>query len=117
MLIPLIISLIYNESRYFFPFIVSAVISAFIGIFLVKLFKVEIEMTLKIAMIFSTIIWIIACALAALPYYLSGELSYLNAYFEAMSGFTTQDSVCIQIWTLFLIPSISGVLSPSGLEG
>lgn len=89
MLIPLIISLIYNESRYFFPFIVSAVISAFIGIFLVKLFKVEIEMTLKIAMIFSTIIWIIACALAALPYYLSGELSYLNAYFEAMSGFTT----------------------------
>ena len=47
------------------------------------------KMTLKSAMIFSTIIWLIACALGALPYYFAGELSYLNAYFEAMSGFTT----------------------------
>ena len=46
-------------------------------------------MTLKSAMVFSTIIWLVACALGALPYYFSGELSYLNAYFEAMSGFTT----------------------------
>lgn len=89
MLIPLIISVIYNEPRYFVPFILSAIISAVIGIILVYAFKVEIKMTLKSAMIFSTIIWLIACALGALPYYLSGELSYLNAYFEAMSGFTT----------------------------
>jgi trk system potassium uptake protein TrkH len=47
------------------------------------------KLTLKSAMIFSTIIWLIACALGALPYYFAGELSYLNAYFEAMSGFTT----------------------------
>jgi trk system potassium uptake protein TrkH len=40
-------------------------------------------------MVFSTIIWLVVCALGALPYYFSGELSYLNAYFEAMSGFTT----------------------------
>lgn len=89
MLIPLIISLIYNEPRYFIPFILSSVICGIIGIILVKLFKVEIHLTLKSAMIFSTIIWLIACALGALPYYFSGELSYLNAYFEAMSGFTT----------------------------
>ena len=89
MLIPLIVALIYNEPRYYLPFISSAAISAVIGFSLVKLFKVEIKMTLKSAMIFSTLIWLIACALGALPYYLSGELSYLNAYFEAMSGFTT----------------------------
>jgi trk system potassium uptake protein TrkH len=47
------------------------------------------KMTLKSAMIFSTIIWLIACSIGALPYYFAGELSYLNAYFEAMSGFTT----------------------------
>ena len=40
-------------------------------------------------MIFVTIIWLIGSAIAALPYYFSGDLSYLNAYFEAMSGFTT----------------------------
>ena len=35
------------------------------------------------------IIWLIGSAIAALPYYLSGDLSYFNAFFEAMSGFTT----------------------------
>ena len=89
MLIPLIVSLIYNEPRYFVPFVLSSIISAGIGFSLITLFKAEIKMTLKSAMIFSTIIWLVVCALGALPYYFSGELSYLNAYFEAMSGFTT----------------------------
>jgi trk system potassium uptake protein len=89
MLIPLIVAIIYNEPNYLIPFILSSSISGILGIFLVKFFKVEIEMTLKSAMIFSTVIWLIACALGALPYYFSGELSYLNGYFEAMSGFTT----------------------------
>ncbi|EKF86647.1 TrkH family potassium uptake protein [Methanobacterium formicicum] len=89
MLIPILITFIYNEPKYITPFLYSAIISMIIGFLLVKLFKVEIKMTLKSAMIFSTIIWLIACALGALPYYLSGDLSYLNSYFEAMSGFTT----------------------------
>jgi trk system potassium uptake protein len=89
MLIPLFVALIYNEPRYFVPFVLSAAISAVIGVIFSKLFKVELKMSLKSAMIFSTIIWLVACALGALPYYLSGELSYLNSYFEAMSGFTT----------------------------
>jgi trk system potassium uptake protein len=89
MLIPILIALIYNEPKYIASFLYSAIISILIGFLLVKLFKIEIKMTLKSAMIFSTIIWLIACALGALPYYLSGELSYLNSYFEAMSGFTT----------------------------
>jgi len=89
MLVPLIVAIIYNEPRYFVPFLVSATLSAAIGFSLVKLFKVEMKMTLKSAMVFSTIIWLIACALGALPYFISGELSYLDAYFEAMSGFTT----------------------------
>lgn len=89
MLVPLIVAVIYNEPKYFVPFLLSAVVSAVIGIIFIYAFKAEIKMTLKSAMIFSTIIWLIACALGALPYYFAGELSYLNAYFEAMSGFTT----------------------------
>ncbi len=88
-LIPLIVAFIYNEPQYYVPFISSAIISGIIGLIFIKIFKREIEFTLKSAMIFSTIIWLITCALAALPYFFSGELSYLNAYFEAMSGFTT----------------------------
>jgi len=89
MLVPILVSFIYNEPRYIVPFLSSAAISAVIGFSLVKLFKIETQITLKSAMVFSTIIWLIACALGALPYYLTGELSYLNSYFEAMSGFTT----------------------------
>ncbi|OEC86247.1 MULTISPECIES: TrkH family potassium uptake protein [Methanobacterium] len=89
MLVPILVSLIYNEPRYIVPFLSSAAISAVIGFTFVKLFKTEIKMTIKSAMVFSTAIWLIACALGALPYFFSGDLSYLNAYFEAMSGFTT----------------------------
>jgi trk system potassium uptake protein TrkH len=89
MLFPLAVAVIYNEPRYFIPFILSSLVSGIFGFMLIKLFKIEIEFSLKSAMIFSTIIWLIGCAIGALPYYFSGELSYLNAYFEAMSGFTT----------------------------
>lgn len=89
MLIPLIVALIYNEHQYYIPFIVSSAISAAIGFSLFKLFKAEMELNLKSAMVFSTVIWLAVAALGAIPYYLSGELSYLNAYFESMSGFTT----------------------------
>jgi trk system potassium uptake protein TrkH len=89
MLVPILVSFIYNEPRYIAPFLSSAAVSAVIGFALVKIFKIETQITLKSAMVFSTIIWLIACALGALPYYISGELSYLNSYFEAMSGFTT----------------------------
>ena len=89
MLVPILVSFIYNEPRYITPFLSSAAVSIIIGFSLFKVFKTEIQLNLKTAMVFSTIIWLIACALGALPYYLSGELSYLNAYFEAMSGFTT----------------------------
>ncbi|MGB9937786.1 MAG: TrkH family potassium uptake protein [Methanobacterium sp.] len=88
-LIPIIVAFIYTEPQYILPFVISAVISGGIGFTFAKLFKAEMKLNLKSAMIFSTIIWLVACAVGALPYYFSGELSYLNAYFEAMSGFTT----------------------------
>jgi len=89
MLVPLFVAIIYHEYRYFVPFLISAGLSAAIGFSLYKLFKIEMKMTLKSAMVFSTLIWLIACALVALPYFISGELHYLDSYFEAMSGLTT----------------------------
>jgi trk system potassium uptake protein TrkH len=88
-LIPIIISLIYHEHQYIVPFLSAAIITMLFGAISRKIFKKEGSMTLKVAMVFSTLIWLIVCTLSALPYYFSGELSYLNAYFEAMSGFTT----------------------------
>ena len=89
MLVPIIVALIYGEYKYIPPFIYSSIISLIIGVFLFKKFNNKKEISLKSAMIFVTLIWLIGSAIAALPYYLSGDLSYFNGYFEAMSGFTT----------------------------
>lgn len=89
MLIPILVSFIYGEQQYILPFLSSAIISVIIGIICIRIFKKETNLSLKVAMIFSTLVWVIVSAISALPFFLSGELSYLNAYFEAMSGFTT----------------------------
>ena len=89
MLVPIIVALIYGEYKYITPFIYSSAISLIMGVFLFKRFDNKKEISLKSAMIFVTLIWLIGSAISALLYYLSGDLSYLNAYFEAMSGFTT----------------------------
>lgn len=89
MLVPIVVALIYGENRYILPFIYSAVISIVIGFILYRLFKKDVDLSLKSSMIFSTGIWLVACALSALPFYFSGDLTYLDGYFEAMSGYTT----------------------------
>jgi trk system potassium uptake protein TrkH len=89
MLVPVSVAMIYGEYHYIMPFIYSAVISIVLGVLLYKSFKNTQEISLKSAMIFATIIWLVASAIAALPFYFSGDLSYLNSYFEAISGLTT----------------------------
>ena len=89
MIVPIMVALIYREYNYIMPFVYSMAISLIIGIILYKQFDNKKEISLKSAMIFATIIWLTGSAIAALPYYFSGDLSYLNGYFEAMSGFTT----------------------------
>jgi trk system potassium uptake protein TrkH len=89
MLIPIVVALIYGEYKYILPFIYSALISIFIGFSFYKIFNKDEDLSLRGAMIFATGIWLVACALSALPFYFSGDLSYLDGYFEAMSGYTT----------------------------
>jgi trk system potassium uptake protein TrkH len=89
MLLPIVVAFIYGEGKYISPFIYSSLISLVIGVLLFKGFKKKADLSLRGAMIFSTVIWLIASALSALPFYFSGDLSYLDGYFEAMSGYTT----------------------------
>jgi trk system potassium uptake protein TrkH len=89
MLTPIVVALIYGEYKYILPFVYSSLISILFGIILFKIFNKEEELTLRGAMIFSTGIWLVACAFSALPFYFSGDLTYLEGYFEAMSGYTT----------------------------
>ena len=89
MLVPLIVAFIYGEYKYMMPFVYSSIISMIFGAFLFKRFDNKNEISIKSAMVFVTVIWLIGSAIAALPYYFSGDSSYLDSYFEAMSGFTT----------------------------
>jgi trk system potassium uptake protein TrkH len=89
MLVPVLVAFIYGETHYILPFIYSSALSLIFGSALYRGFHNTIELSLKSAMVFVTIIWLVGSALAALPFYFSGDLSYLNGYFEAMSGFTT----------------------------
>jgi trk system potassium uptake protein len=89
MLIPIVVAIIYGEDKYILPFVYSSLISLVLGALLFVGFKKKADLSLRGAMIFSTLIWLIASALSALPFYFSGDLSYIDGYFEAMSGYTT----------------------------
>ncbi|MBO8143296.1 MAG: TrkH family potassium uptake protein [Thermodesulfobacterium sp.] len=91
MLFPLVISLIYNTSEVY-SFLISFSVTFFTGVFvysLTKKYKHE-ELRYREAFASVTLTWISVAFFGSLPYLLTGTLgSFTNAYFEAMSGFTT----------------------------
>lgn len=87
--LPIIVAMIYGEYNFIIPFSISGLISILSGLIFYKKFENEKEISLKAAMFFSASIWLLISFLGSLPFYLSGELSFLDSYFEAMSGFTT----------------------------
>ncbi len=98
-LLPLITSLIYREWTIVCNFLISMSISLIIGAVLVitcnsgKKRKVD----WSHGMIIAASSWFLGMLLCAIPYYMSGNyLSYLDACFDVMSGFTTTGLVLIQ---------------------
>ena len=69
-------------------FAVPALSSFLLGLFLCRVFKAEALDTTG-SMIMCPVAWLFVSALGALPFVIGLGSNYLNAYFEAMSGFTT----------------------------
>ncbi|MEE9520135.1 MAG: TrkH family potassium uptake protein [Dehalococcoidales bacterium] len=90
MLFPLGLSLYYNEPD-FSAFAISAGISVGSGLLLWRLTPGgEGRMSRREAIMLVAGAWVLASAFGAIPYELAGTFhSYLDAYFEAMSGYTT----------------------------
>ncbi len=87
---PLAISTLYQE-RVEFPmhiYAIPAAISLAIGLAFVLLLKPR-PMTPRLSMAVGTLGWFTLSLLGALPYWLALDLSYLEAFYEAVSGFTT----------------------------
>jgi len=90
MLLPLAWSLYYRESDSL-AFAISIAISVGLGLLLWRLTPVgEGRLSRREAIILVAGGWVLASAFGTLPYALAGTFSsYLDAFFEAMSGFTT----------------------------
>jgi len=100
MLIPIITSLFFSEWNTVIDFLISINISVAIGLLFMlsgkkAVGKVTVEW--KHGMIIASLSWLILTLLCAIPYRLSGHyLSYLDACFDVMSGFTTTGLTLIQ---------------------
>lgn len=90
---PLAVSALYKETVQF-PmriYAIPAIISVSIGLALVLLLKAR-PITARLAMAVGTLGWLALSLLGAIPYRLALNISYLEAFYEAVSGFTTTGS-------------------------
>ena len=90
MVLPMIVSAVYTEAS-FFAFFITIGICLLIGIPMSLLCKTEDRVIYaKEGFIIVALAWICLSAVGALPFVISGEIpSYIDAFFETVSGFTT----------------------------
>ena len=86
-LIPLIVSLIYNEHTYS-SFLLPSLFSLIIGYTFKKIFPGTGNLRLKHGMIIAALAWLWAAFIGSLCLIYSTDMSFLNAYFESMSAWT-----------------------------
>ena len=95
MLIPFFVQFIYDEKSSIF--LSSAAITAFIGILLVLTnLEEKRKLNLQQAFLLTTLSWLSIAIFGCLPFLLSNlNLSFIDAFFESMSGITTTGATII----------------------
>lgn len=90
MVLPLIVSFIYKEACAV-DFLISIGIALVLGFALTLIFKPGSKVIYaKEGFVIVALAWFVLSAVGALPFYLSREIpSYIDAFFETVSGFTT----------------------------
>ncbi len=92
---PLVWSVYYQEQEAL-VFLVCIIITVLAGYLLRGLGSYKEDINLKESFAFVTFGWILAAVFGSLPYYFSGVFtSFADAFFEAMSGFTTTGATVI----------------------
>ena len=95
--IPLLTAIIFREWDRALDFLLSMLVSIFIGVLLQRLFPSSRDLNWSQGLAVTSISWLVAMFLGAIPLVLSGHyLSYLDACFDAMSGFATTGLALIQ---------------------
>ena len=90
MVLPLIVSLIYRESCSV-DFLISIGVALVTGFALTLIFKPGSKVIYaKEGFVIVALAWLVLSLIGALPFYISREIpSYIDAFFETVSGFTT----------------------------
>ena len=99
MVVPLILSVVYNESGAFSSFVKTILLMTAVsltGVFSTNFGNREIKIGPKESYLFVTLAWVLFSLFGALPLYFSSVLpSYAACYFEIMSGFTTTGATAL----------------------
>ncbi|MGL6104966.1 TrkH family potassium uptake protein [Romboutsia sp.] len=100
MIIPILIALSLKEFEPLLDFTISLSISLITGFVLMILGnanKEKIYVEWRHGLVIASLSWIILMVLCAIPYYLSGSMvSFIDACFDVMSGFTTTGVFLLQ---------------------
>jgi trk system potassium uptake protein len=97
MLAPILTGVVFGELNPALDFLIGTEITLIFGLLLTKLCFTEKDLNWMQGMVVVSLSWLAATALGAIPLYLSGHWrSYLDACFEAMSGFATTGLILVQ---------------------
>jgi len=97
MLIPIVCALGFKEVSPTFDFFIGIGIAFLTGFILTKACYTEKDLNWMQGMIVVSLSWLVATIIGAIPLYLSGHFkTYLDACFDAMSGFATTGLTIIQ---------------------
>jgi trk system potassium uptake protein TrkH len=94
---PLVVSVIYGETVRF-PmriYVIPAAVAVAVGLLLVFLFRPQ-RLTAGSAMAIGALGWLALSLVGAIPYWLALDVKYVDALFEATSGFTTTGATVLQ---------------------
>ncbi len=78
-------------------FLASAVLTHAIALLLTRMgYQQSFRLSVRDMFVLTTVVWVIMCMFASLPFLFLSKLSFTDAYFEAMSGLTTTGSTVMQ---------------------
>lgn len=78
-------------------FLASAVLTHTIALLLTRMgYQQSFRLSVRDMFVLTTVVWVIMCVFASLPFLFLSKLSFTDAYFEAMSGITTTGSTVLQ---------------------
>ncbi len=89
-LVPAAIALFLGENPALFDFLTSLFITETIGLLFLLFFPYKQDLDYSLAFLLVALVWLILPLFSALPLWFSGHFkSFLDAFFDSMSGFTT----------------------------